>query len=195
AEGEGAMAAILGLDDAQIERVCTDLAQDHSVEGTVVPANYNAPGQVVIAGHSNAVEAAIDACKAAGARRAVQLPVSVPSHTPLMQPAKAALSEALDAIELHPPRIPVLHNIDVQARTEPDSIRHALVEQLVHPVRWTDTVLALLARSITQFYECGPGRVLCGLGKRMDRSVGWQTLDDVEWLRLRANGQPETQGD
>ena len=179
----GAMAAILGLEDAQVEQICTEISSD---ESTVVPANYNAPGQLVIAGHAAAVEQAIESCKNAGARRAMSLPVSVPSHSPLMQPAVEPLLEALDRIDLFSPEIALLHNFDVQSRTEPDSIRQSLANQLTHPVRWTETISTLVGQGVTEFCECGPGRVLCGLGKRIERSATWQPLESLDALQAAA---------
>ncbi|NKI34478.1 ACP S-malonyltransferase [Wenzhouxiangella sp. XN79A] len=180
AEGEGSMAAVLGLDDAEVERICAETTQGDSV---VVAANYNAPGQVVIAGARNAVERAVAACSQAGARRAMVLPVSVPSHTPLMQPATAPLAEALAAIEVRSPDCPVLHNLDRQPRSDPDAIRAALVDQLTHPVHWTGTIRSLIDDGVERFVECGPGRVLSGLGKRIERTATWRPLDDVDALR------------
>lgn len=180
AEGTGSMAAILGLEDADVERICEETSRSDAV---VVAANYNSPGQVVIAGHRKAVERAVDACSAAGARRAMVLPVSVPSHTPLMQAATGPLGELLTTIEFLPPNVPVLHNLDREARSEADAIRHALVEQLTHPVNWTGTIRTLVGNGAQRFVECGPGRVLSGLGKRIERSANWMPLDDVAALR------------
>jgi len=176
-QGEGAMAAILGLDDQQVEKICADLAGS---EQMVVAANYNSPGQLVIAGSRAGVESAVDECKKAGAKRAMLLPVSVPAHSPLMTSAAEGLQRALEMIEIKPPAFPVLHNFDLQPREMPESIRHALIEQLTHPVPWTGTIRELIARGTTRFLECGPGRVLSGLGKRIDR--------DAEWLALETPG-------
>lgn len=173
-EGEGAMAAILGLEDEQVEAICADLACSGN---TVVAANYNAPGQVVIAGSRAGVECALDACKKAGARRAMLLPVSVPAHSPLMAPAAEGLNRALGMIEIKPPACPVLHNVDLQRRDQAESIRRALIDQLTHPVPWTGTIRELTAGGVTRFLECGPGRVLCGLGKRIDRDAAWLALE------------------
>lgn len=180
AEGAGSMAAILGLDDAEVERICAETSTTDSV---VVAANYNAPGQIVIAGASAAVARAVEACSAAGARRAMVLPVSVPSHTPLMQPATEGLAEALAAIDIRTPSCPVLHNLDRKPRQTPDEIRRALVDQLTHPVHWTGTIRSLVDDGVDRFVECGPGRVLCGLGKRIERQAEWQPLDGLEALR------------
>ena len=179
----GAMAAVLGLQDAQVEQICADVSNKDGDSHIVVPANYNAPGQLVIAGHAISVEQAILDCKSAGARRALRLPVSVPSHSPLMQPAEAPLLEALSQIEIRPPQIPLLHNFDVQQHAQADAIRQALTQQLTHPVRWTETIRVLAGQGVTHFYECGPGRVLCGLGKRIERSAAWQPLESLPALR------------
>lgn len=179
AEGEGAMAAILGLAEAEIERICAESAQDGR---TVVAANYNAPGQLVIAGHRDAVEAAAGACREAGAKRALLLPVSVPSHSPLMAPAADPLMEALEAVEFGSPSWTVLHNSDCRPRSDAAGIRRALVDQLTRPVRWTDTLEALASRGANRYLECGPGKVLTGLGKRFDRSADWIALDDPDTL-------------
>ncbi|MEM7055081.1 MAG: ACP S-malonyltransferase [Pseudomonadota bacterium] len=181
----GAMAAILGLEDTQVEQLCVEVS-DQSQARTVVAANYNAPGQLVIAGHAAAVEQAIEACKAAGARRALRLPVSVPSHSPLMQPAVEPLLEALNAVEIREPKVSLLHNFDVASHAEPQAIKQALAEQLTHPVRWTETINQLLGQGASEFYECGPGRVLCGLGKRIDRSATWQPLENLAALQAAA---------
>lgn len=179
-EGEGAMAAVLGLDDADVERICAEVS---TPEALVVAANYNAPGQIVVAGSAEGVRLAVDACTEAGARRAVVLPVSVPSHTPLMESATGALADTLAGIEIAAPACPVLHNLDRQVRSEPDEIRRALVDQLTHPVHWTGTIRSLIEQGADRFYECGPGRVLSGLGKRTDRSAEWIPLEKIDALR------------
>jgi [acyl-carrier-protein] S-malonyltransferase len=159
--GSGAMAAILGLDDAVIEAACAEAA-----EGAVVqPVNYNAPGQLVIAGEARAVDRAIEACKARGAKRAVLLPVSVPSHSALMKPAAEALRERLDALAIQPPRISV-RSFDAGTYTDAASIRDGLYRQLFNPVRWSAIVAALIGEGATRLFECGPGRVLTGLARR-----------------------------
>lgn len=180
AEGAGSMAAILGLDDEDVRRVCNETS---TADSLVVAANFNAPGQVVIAGHRDAVARAVDACSAAGARRAMLLPVSVPSHTPLMLPATEPLKEILATIELRSPEVAVVHNLDREPRSEADAIRAALVDQLTHPVNWTGTIRRLVDEGVERFVECGPGRVLCGLGKRIERSADWMPLDDLAALR------------
>ena len=154
--GEGAMAAVLGLDDAELAAACQEAAQGQVVE----PVNFNAPGQVVIAGHAAAVARAIDAAKLRGAKRAMALPVSVPSHSSLMIGAADQLAERLLTVDLAVPAVPAVYTVDVQTHQSPDGIRRALREQLFKPVRWADTVRAMIASGVTTFVECGPGRVL-----------------------------------
>lgn len=176
--GEGAMAAILGLDDAVVEQACADAAQ-----GDVVSAvNYNAPGQVVIAGAKAAVERAIAACQEAGAKRAMPLPVSVPSHCALMRPAAERLAAAMDGIELRAPRYTVIQNVDAQAHADVDTLRTRLLEQLYQPVRWTACVEAMAERGAQVFIECGPGKVLTGLGKRIARGSKGLAVNDPDSL-------------
>lgn len=177
AEGEGAMAAILGLDDEVVERICGD------TEGSVVAANYNSPGQVVIAGSRISVERAVERCRQAGARRAMLLPVSVPAHSPLMEPAAAGLAAALAEVPIRAPQCPVLHNRDLKPHSEPEEIRQALVEQLTYPVPWTETVRELRGRGATRFLECGPARVLAGLGRRIDRDAEWIALESPDGMQ------------
>jgi [acyl-carrier-protein] S-malonyltransferase len=163
--GTGAMAAILGLSDEQVAASCSDAAQ-----GEVVAAvNFNAPGQVVIAGTRTAVARAIEIAKAAGAKRALPLPLSVPSHCSLMAPAAQRLAVRLRAVHLVQPAIPYVSAVDARAHSQPDDIRQLLVAQLVSPVRWQDTVRALLANGPAQIIECGPGKVLCGLNRRIEK--------------------------
>lgn len=176
--GVGAMAAILGLEDEVVEAICREAREDQ----IVAPANYNSPGQLVIAGHSAAVERAMHKCRDAGAKRAMILPVSVPSHSQLMKPAADGLAEALAAIEIATPKVPVLHNIDCQARKQPEAIRQALVEQLSAPVRWTGTIQAMAANGVQQLAECGPGRVLSGLVRRIDRRLKCTALVEVSQM-------------
>lgn len=162
-QGTGAMAAILGLDDAAIAMACDRAAQDEVVS----PVNFNSPGQVVIAGNKAAVERAIEAAKALGAKRALPLPVSVPSHCALMKSAAERLKTLLSEIAFKKPSISVINNVDVLAETDPDRIKDALVRQLYSPVRWVEVVQAMAHQGTTQFIECGPGKVLCGLSKRI----------------------------
>ncbi|SUB17371.1 Malonyl CoA-acyl carrier protein transacylase [Pantoea agglomerans] len=154
-EGTGAMQAIIGLDDAAIRKACEESAQGQVVS----PVNFNSPGQVVIAGNKEAVERAGAACKAAGAKRALPLPVSVPSHCALMKPAADKLAVALESITFNAPAVPVINNVDVKAETDAAAIRHALVCQLYSPVRWTESVEAMAAQGVTQLLEMGPGKV------------------------------------
>ena len=175
--GEGAMAAILGLDDAEVEACCA------AVDGVATPANYNSPGQVVIAGSAVAVAAAIEACRAQGARRAVPLDVSVPSHCALMAPAGEPLGELLNAVELRDPRIPVVQNYTAVATVDAAAIRENLLRQLVSPVRWSASVAGMGANGTRTFVECGPGNVLAGLARRIDRALavhGIGTLAGLE---------------
>ncbi len=165
--GEGAMAAILGLDDEQVAAVC-----DRAADGEVLePVNFNSPGQVVIAGQATAVARAVEAAKAAGAKRALVLPVSVPSHCALMKPAAERLAERLTGVNIAAPSIPVLHNADVAAYSDPEQIRDALVRQLHSPVRWVETIRAMAAQGVAAVTECGPGKVLAGLNKRIERKM------------------------
>ena len=173
--GTGAMAAILGLDDAVVVQCCAEA----SLHGVVSAVNFNAPGQVVIAGSTAAVAKAIELLKAAGAKRALPLPVSVPSHCALMQPAAEKLQQALADITFNTPAIPVLQN--VAARIEPgvDAIRAALVQQLYSPVLWVKTVEQLAADGVTRALECGPGKVLCGLNKRIVKELESSSLENA----------------
>jgi [acyl-carrier-protein] S-malonyltransferase len=173
-EGEGTMAAILGLDDGAVEQCCADAAGD----GVVAPANLNAPGQVVIAGDTAAVERAVEACKAAGAKRAMALRVSGPFHCALMEPAAAAFRERLAACTLRTPGFAVIHNVDGTAAQTPESIRERLVTQLHAPVRWTRCVAAMATAGARLLVECGPGRVLSGMVKRIDRDLTATSTQD-----------------
>ncbi|KAB7705131.1 MAG: ACP S-malonyltransferase [Plesiomonas shigelloides] len=177
-EGTGAMAAIIGLDNDSIAKACAE-----SAEGQVVaPVNFNSPGQVVIAGNKEAVERAGAACKAAGAKRALPLPVSVPSHCALMKPAADKLAVALQEITFNAPRIPVINNVDVAAESDADAIRSALVRQLYSPVRWTETVESMSAQGVAHLLEMGPGKVLTGLTKRIVDSMTAVAVNDVASL-------------
>lgn len=172
--GEGAMAAVLGLSDDVIVAIC----QASSSAGVVEAVNFNAPGQVVIAGHVAAVEQAIAALKDAGAKRAMPLPVSAPFHTSLMQPAAEKLSEAIDAIEWRAPGVPVVHNVHGQTESDPVAMRALLVRQLYSPVKWVDCVNAMVQQGVTTIVECGPGKVLSGLSKRIDKSLNCLNIED-----------------
>ena len=172
--GVGAMAAILGLDDAGVAAACAEAAQGQCVE----PVNYNAPSQVVIAGHREAVERAVAAAKARGAKRAMLLPVSAPFHSSLLKPAADRLAARLAATPMAPPSIPVLHNVDVQEKPAPDAIRAALAQQAANPVRWVQTIEALAARGVTHVVECGPGKVLAGLNRRIAPDLQTYALTD-----------------
>ena len=171
-EGSGAMAAVLGADDALVEDVCREV----SGNDVVVPANYNSPGQIVIGGHAQAVDAAIALLAERGVRKAVKLAVSVPSHTPLMREAANRLAEAALAYTWKLPRIPVVQNVDARAHSELDTILDALVRQLYLPVRWTGCVQALAGAGVSRIAECGPGKVLAGLVRRIDKSIDGRAL-------------------
>jgi len=173
--GEGAMAAILGLDDAAVQQACLEA----STVGVVAAVNYNAPGQVVIAGSTAAVARAIEILKAAGAKRALPLPVSVPSHCALMQPAAEKLREALAAVSFSAPVIPVVQNVGARIEADTDAIRAALVRQLYNPVLWVGSVEALAGLGVGRVLECGPGKVLCGLNKRIVKELETASLENV----------------
>ncbi|NQS86429.1 ACP S-malonyltransferase [Pantoea allii] len=177
-EGTGAMQAIIGLDDAAIAKACEESAQGEVVS----PVNFNSPGQVVIAGNKDAVERAGAACKAAGAKRALPLPVSVPSHCALMKPAADKLALTLENITFNAPVVPVINNVDVKAETDADAIRHALIRQLYSPVRWTESVEAMAAQGVTQLFEMGPGKVLTGLTKRIVEGLSAAAVNDTASL-------------
>jgi [acyl-carrier-protein] S-malonyltransferase len=166
------MAAILGLDDEAVEAACREAAQGAVVE----PANFNSPSQVVIAGERAAVERAIELAKARGAKRAVVLPVSVPSHTSLMRGAGERLGERLRVLDVRTPRIRYVSAVDAGAHSEPDDIRQVLVRQISSPVRWPQTLRAVSAGAISQVIECGPGRVLTGLNRRIERRADLRFL-------------------
>lgn len=165
--GTGAMAAILGLDDDAVRAVC----QDSEAAGIVAAVNFNSPGQVVIAGEKAAVEAACELAKERGARRALLLPVSVPSHSILMKPAAEQLATVLDDMLLSSPNEIVIHNVDVSAHRDVEEIKEALISQLYEPVRWTETIEYLAREGVTTIVECGPGKVLTGLIRRIDKSL------------------------
>lgn len=176
--GTGAMYAIIGLDNDGIANACIEAAQGEVVS----PVNFNSPGQVVIAGQKEAVERAAAACKAAGAKMAVALPISVPSHCALMKPAADKLALALNDVQFNAPSISVINNVDVASPTAVADIKDALVRQLYCPVRWSETVELMAEKGITQLVECGPGKVLTGLAKRINKSLSAQAVNDVASL-------------
>lgn len=178
--GTGAMAAILGMDDDSVRAACAEASKGNEL---VEAANFNAPGQVVVAGHKPAVERAIEVAKANGAKRAVLIAMSVPSHCGLMKPASDRLREKLQTIGLDAPRLPVVQNADVKAVGDVDAIRDALVRQLYQPVRWVETIQALIGTGVTNIVECGPGRVLAGLNKRIGGDVTTYALTDAKSLQ------------
>jgi len=177
--GTGAMAAILGLEDDAVLAVCEQASQGEIVEAV----NFNAPLQVVIAGHRAAVERAMENAKAAGAKRAVLLPVSAPFHASLLKPAAAVLAHALSQVTLNVPQIPVIQNVDVQMHQDPAAISQALVDQAWHPVRWVQTIQAMAHQGVTHIVECGPGKVLSGLVKRIDGSLVGLSVNDPASLQ------------
>jgi len=177
--GEGSMAAIIGLDDDAINTVCQDVSSGH---GVVSAVNFNSPGQVVIAGHAAAVDAAIEALKAAGAKRAMPLPVSAPFHTELMKPAGEKLAEAMADISIAAPVIPVVHNVHAKTESDPEKIRALLVEQIYSPVQWTGCVAAMVSSGAQSLVECGPGKVLSGLNRRIDKSLQSYSLEQPDDL-------------
>ena len=175
------MAAILGLEDGDVEAACAEAANGEVVQA----ANFNSPGQVVIAGGAAAVDRAIEVLKSKGAKRAIKLPVSVPSHSALMQPAAERLAEKLPGINFAAPDVRDIYTVDVRTHQGPDSIREALVQQLVKPVRWTETVRALIAGGAKVIVECGPGKVLTGLNRRIDKNkdLSMLAIEDAESLQ------------
>lgn len=177
--GAGGMAAVLGLDDDIVRAVCAKAAQGEIVEAV----NFNAPAQVVIAGHKSAVERACELAKAEGAKRALMLSVSAPFHSSLLKPAAAVLEGALAGIDLASPRIPLINNVDVQSPSEPGAIKDALVRQAWHPVRWVETLNAMKEQGVTHVVECGPGKVLAGLTKRIDRDLVGLAITDPASLQ------------
>jgi [acyl-carrier-protein] S-malonyltransferase len=191
--GVGAMAAIIGLEDADVEALCAEV---HASTGEVIsPANYNSVGQIVIAGHQAAVTKVIELAKAKGAKMAVLIPVSVPSHCQLMRPAAERLSALLSTLTINEPTIPVLNNADVSVYQTADAIRDGLVRQLYQPVRWVEIIRALMQQSITNIVECGPGKVLSGLNKRIDKSLQLQSVCDlasIEKILMTANERNAT---
>lgn len=177
--GTGAMSAIIGLDDALIAKACAEAAQGEVVS----PVNFNSPGQVVIAGNKAAVERANELCKAAGAKRALPLPVSVPSHCALMKPAADKLADDLNSISFHTAVIPVVNNVDVIAAADAAAIKDALVRQLYSPVRWTESIEFLAAQGVDTVIELGAGKVLSGLIKRINKELNTASVTDVASLK------------
>lgn len=175
-EGEGAMAAIVGLEDYKIHEICTEITRN----GVVSPANFNSPGQTVIAGDAESVQRAMEACKAAGAKRALALKVSVPSHCALMQPAAELLKKELDTVEFAPASIPVVQNVNAQIAVDAQEIKQNLVQQLYSPVLWVDSVNLIYKGGINKLVECGPGKVLCGLVKRIEADITCFGTDDSQ---------------
>jgi [acyl-carrier-protein] S-malonyltransferase len=176
--GEGAMAALLGLDPAVVDAVCAEVAQGEVVSA----ANLNAPGQIVIAGASAAVERAMALAKERGAKRAVPLPVSAPFHCALMRPASERLAERLQSVDIAAPSVAVVNNVDVAIETDPGRIRDALIRQAYSPVRWIETVQAIAARGVSHIFECGPGKVLAGMSKRSAGDVPCASIHDAASL-------------
>ncbi|ASA56728.1 ACP S-malonyltransferase [Vibrio gazogenes] len=176
--GSGAMFAIIGLDDNAIANACIEAANGQIVS----PVNFNSPGQVVIAGEKDAVQRAGELCKEAGAKRALPLPVSVPSHCALMKPAADKLAETLKAMTFNLPEIPVINNVDVIAETDPEKIKDALVRQLYNPVRWTETVQKMHDQGVEKLFEVGPGKVLTGLTKRIVKTLTAGAVNDTASL-------------
>jgi len=179
-EGVGGIAAILGLDDAVVRELCLEGAQGEVLEAV----NYNSPGQVVIAGNRAAVERGMELAKAKGAKRAIMLPMSVPSHCSLLKGAAEQLREYLETVAIQPPSVPVLHNADVAAYSDAAVIKDALVRQLYSPVRWVETVLEFGKQGITHNVECAPGRILAGLNKRIDKNQQASAINDGAALTL-----------
>jgi [acyl-carrier-protein] S-malonyltransferase len=176
--GEGGMAAILGLDDNDVVEICRQCSGEEVVQA----ANFNSPGQVVIAGHMAALERAIQGCQEAGARRAMQLTVSAPFHSELMKPAAEAMTAELEAIPFQIPNIPIIQNVHAQIELNPDKIKQNLIGQICSAVKWTDTVQLLSSDGVDKVVECGPGKILTGLIKRIDRSIESLLISDAESL-------------
>lgn len=177
--GEGGMAAIIGLDDDAVRQACAQAEQGQAVEAV----NFNAPGQIVIAGHTAAVERACELAKAAGAKRALVLPVSAPFHSRLLEPAARVLAETLAKVAVTAPHIPLINNVDVAQPRDPADVRDALVRQAWHPVRWVEVIMAMKHEGVTHIVECGPGKVLSGLIRRIDRELQSFNITDPASLR------------
>jgi len=185
-EGIGGMAAILGLDDEVVQAVCDEVTT--SLEGELLePANFNSPGQIVVAGHKNAVLRGMELARSRGAKRAVMLPVSVPSHCSLMNQAASRMQQQLELVTFESPKIPLLHNADVRQHDDPAAIKKILVQQLCRPVRWTETIRSFAAAGVAHVVECGPGKVLSGLNKRIDENLRSYALTDGVALQHTAS--------
>lgn len=178
-KGTGAMAAILGLEDDDVIAACNEAAQDEIVQAV----NFNSPGQVVVAGNKAAVERAAEFAKQKGAKRAVILPVSVPSHCQLMKPASDKLAQDLRDINMQSPKVPVINNVDVKSPAEVNEIRDALARQLYQPVRWVEIIQGMIQSGVTSIVECGPGKVLVGLNKRIEKSATHAAITDTDSLQ------------
>jgi [acyl-carrier-protein] S-malonyltransferase len=189
--GQGAMAAILGVEDDDVVRACREAAQNEIVQA----ANFNSPGQVVIAGQASAVDRAIELLKERGAKRAIKLPVSVPSHTALMKPAAAQLEQRLQSVDIRDSQVDEIYTVELRKHGDAASVRRALVEQLVSPVRWTQTIRAMIENGSRVIVECGPGRVLTGLNRRIEKNKDLQMLsiEDADSLQqaLQACGSAQ----
>lgn len=186
--GEGAMAAIIGLEDAEVEKICAAFPGPGALE----PANFNAPGQVVVAGSKAGLDWLLENAKELGVRKVVPLQMSVPSHCSLMRTAAAQLAESLLKVEVRAPTLPVIHNIDGKPRTEPDAIRDALIGQLHHPVRWSQSIGAMAQSGVGAFFECGPGKVLTNLNKRILGAGTYIALEEPEGIqKARASFETE----
>ncbi len=185
-EGVGGMAAILGLEDSIVESICHDVTSQ-SIGESLEAANFNSPGQIVIAGHRNAILQGIEMAKLKGAKRALMLPMSIPSHCSLMKPAAESMQQQLEPIQMKSPNTPILHNVDVKPHDDTLAIKKILVRQLISPVRWVETIRSLAASGITHVIECGPGKVLAGLNKRIDQNLQHLSLADSETIRQAIN--------
>lgn len=183
--GEGSMAAIIGVDDSDVIQICQQITKGYS--GIVSAVNFNSPGQVVIAGNVAAVDIAIDALKEAGAKRALPLPVSAPFHTQLMKPAGEHLADVLAGIKISQPKIPVIHNVNAAVEPDPAKIRTLLVEQIYSPVQWTTCMRTIIEMGAQHIVECGPGRVLSGLSRRIEKTLACYSLEEPEALLAAAS--------
>ena len=179
-EGQGSMAAILGLDDDAVKTACDAAMQEQSLQGSIVaPVNFNSPGQSVIAGNVSAVDRAIVHCKKLGAKRAMLLPVSAPFHTELMRSASDKLASHIENINFNAPSVPIVHNVNARIELDPNKIKQLMIEQIYQPVLWVSCVRALVDSGVTHIVECGPGKVLAALVKRIDRSISIAVTDTV----------------